>query len=306
MSHTGFENPDCVADFHNLKVGADIQLDNSVFAGSAHLSSVDIVGSLIVSQARFSNKGGKVLFDHAKIGSDIRAHGARFDGQALFDYAQISGGLDISNAEFNGTWPATFVKVTVGSDIRAQSVKFVGEARFDYVKVTGGMDITDAEFNGNNSPVKFTGVHVSGTATLTRAKVPAGISFENASFDRLEIKHLSPWKWEKSAIGLAGLTYRDVTADDDPLTSSDKLIQFANFAKYDPRTYERLEAYFVGQGELGKANDAFIEGKCREREEVLLEKQNFLGWSGSLLLDCLVGYGRIPAFALIWSTIFVT
>ena len=59
------------------------------------------------------------------------------------------------------------------------------------------------------------------------------------------------------------------------------------------------------KGELGKANEVFIEGKRREREEVLLKKNNFLGWTGSLLLDCLVGYGRIPAFALVWLTFFV-
>jgi len=305
MSATQFRNVSSVADFHNLKVGADIRLDNAVFAGVASFSSVDIVGSLVMSGARFNNKGGKALFDHAKIGSDIQAHGTQFEGQVSFKHAQISGRLDISGAKFNGLNPADFGNVTVGDDIAANNATFAAEARFDYAKVTGGLDMRNAEFHDTILGVNFTGVDASGITTLTGSKLPAGISFENASFDRLEIQQLLAWNWKNNSIHLIGLTFREISADEDPLVSSDKLIEFANFAKYDPRTYEKLEAYFTEQGQPEKADKIFIEGKRREREEVLRKKQNLTAWSGSLLLDWLVGYGRIPALALGWSASFV-
>jgi hypothetical protein len=99
--------------------------------------------------------------------------------------------------------------------------------------------------------------------TLIGAKVPAGISFENASFDQLKIRQLLPVKWKNNSINIIGMTFRDISGEDDPWVSSKKLTEFAKFAKYDPRTCEKLEAYFTEQGEPEMANQIFVAGGRR-------------------------------------------
>jgi hypothetical protein len=96
------------------------------------------------------------------------------------------------------------------------------------------------------------------------------------------------------------MTYQYISTGDEG-DSWRRLLELARDSVYDANVYTNLENFFRRQGNADRADKVFVEHKRSEREEFL---QN-IRWFWSLLLDCLVRYGRMPELALLWSLVVI-
>jgi hypothetical protein len=86
------------------------------------------------------------------------------------------------------------------------------------------------------------------------------------------------------------MSFKFIKADPDQHQSHDKVVKLVNRARYTPAIYGKLDEFFAKEGFKADADEAFIEGKRRERTESL----HGLHVIGSWLLDFLSRYGRHP------------
>jgi len=90
-------------------------------------------------------------------------------------------------------------------------------------------------------------------------------------------------------VSLEGLTYADLTGT----TVGQRLIDLIDKAEYSAQSYTQLEDYYRKHAYPELADETFFRMKRQERNRLSLA-----GYSYSLLLYVLVGYGRTPQNAL--------
>jgi hypothetical protein len=92
------------------------------------------------------------------------------------------------------------------------------------------------------------------------------------------------------------MTYEELTGN-----TTDILREWIKGSPLSTAPYSTLETYFKVHERPDFADDVFIEMKRRERREVLNWSSARFWWN--LVLDGIVGFGRHPERAFVWSAI---
>jgi hypothetical protein len=294
-----------------IRVTDNVLMLNATFNAGANFSDGDISKEIVMSGARFTNPDSVADFHRLTVAGDLQLERAMFAGKADFSFVNLRGSLGLSWAQFrNQNVNINFGTANVGGDLRLYSAIFEGKALFKHAKIVGELDLSEVQFYNAQSAADFTGISVSGLANLAWARIAGRVILENAAFQRLDMTHVT-WAGSPDSVRVVGMTF-DTIAGDSPDEAFGAIRNLVSHIKYNPSIYANLEADFKRNGEPEKADQIFIEGKDREKNEVFWDKNevffkqpHFWNWAGSLILGSLVGYGRVPAYALIWSVPFI-
>jgi uncharacterized protein YjbI with pentapeptide repeats len=331
-------------------VDDDLEIGSSIFLDEAVFSSGRVLGRLN-GQGDYFRK--PVSFDQMKIGLsadfsdaqfvtlDIRE--ATFHGPVVLENTEIDYALYAQGAKFTGrTNMADFYGLKVSGSAYFDNAAFAGPVNFILAHIAGNFEARGVEFNNDcddtdlavasrHQPLHFNtdfgGMKVDGFVILSRASFAGQISFRNATFQHLHLDgRCARSLHHTNSVGdlrLEGLSYRrirSITNETAELTT-EQLAQswenlrdlLRNHAPYSFDIYQNLEQYFQREGQAGLADEVYIEGRCRERKEMLEPslqtlKQSPLGlfpWLWNWILYQTVRYGREPERALIYASIIV-
>ena len=139
----------------------------------------------------------------------------------------------------------------------------------------------------------FSAMKARGFALFSKAVFEGPVRFSYADFALVDLSGAS---WPKGAaqFRMQGMSYKYIRAVGGNEPESHKaLLKLADQSAYTADVYSNLEEFFLRQGYRADADDAFIAGKRREREEYF-RSGHWFRWLGSWMLDLLVGYGRRP------------
>ena len=290
------------ANFNSIKVRGTAFFDGAVFEGLADFVLADIIGNFEAKGAQFQNEEKTANFNGMKVGGAAFFNDAVFEGPAIFTVADIANGFVAEGAKFqNKEKTADFTGMKVrGTAIFTEAV-FEGPASFVKAEIPILFRASGAKFQNKEKTADFTRMTV-GDAFFDDAVFEGAVNLRHADFGWLDLSG-SIWPKVADQFNMQGMSYKYIRAAplSDEHKSHEVLLRLANQSAYSADVYGNLEAFFLRQGDRGDADQAFIEGKRRERREYL----RGLPWLGSWLLDCLVGYGRRPWQAGIPCVFFV-
>ena len=119
------------------------------------------------------------------------------------------------------------------------------------------------------------------------------VDFAYADFSLVDLSGAS-WPKVAAQFSMRGMSYKYIRLVPGNEPESHKaLLKLADQSAYTADVYSNLEEFFLRQGYRADADEAFIGGKRREREEYF-RSGHWFRWLGSWMLDLLVGYGRRP------------
>jgi Pentapeptide repeats (9 copies) len=289
------------ADFTRLHLGSDLCLDEATFLGPAFFSHGSLK-FLLMGNTSF-RRTGEINFDNLKLGEDalVRAFfcrpvrwnyaeakgiyykGSRFYKSFCFNSNKVSNSISFQNADFDGQFVCRENKI--GDDLDAREAHFVSK---DRVADSSRRDDLESRFEADFSRTK-----VGGIARFNHAKFDGCVSFERIDFRDLDITDIQlPTK--KGTTHLSDATVKYFHAG--PVNETKKLLTFVDDGEYDEGIYVQLEQFLKAQGDFERADDVFIRGQERAKDERL---QPFLfPWIRSWILDVVTAYGRQPGRAL--------
>jgi len=326
--------------FVGMKVGRDAFFNGTVFEEAVYFDRADIANDFYVASAKFQNKQSGASFNSMKVGGSAWFALASFDGPVDFQYAKL-GNLSAENAQFNGeeqireTTGFDWSKIAMTNNF--ESIKCEGSGFFGGAIFKGSVSFAKSSFldlligktDLKSGPASIPQLDLSFTSIKRRLQI-SRIRVRNliaswlrvegqAEFSDLTVEHyadlhdsdfavlnLSQCNWPKRAKGfrIYGLNFKALRAADEQSESHKVLLKLAGQSDYSPDVYGNLEAFFKREGSTADADQAFIEGKCRERKKYR-DDGDWSYWLGSWVLDLLVGYGRHPGRAAILCTILV-
>jgi hypothetical protein len=199
-----------MANFHRLKVAANLFCRNTTFGGPVDFGGGNIKGNFFAEGAKFLSLEGDANFNAIQVGkhnffngaefhrpvdfgtADIKgqfsANGAKFlsrEGDANFNAMQVGLDAFFRGAEFHG--PVDFGGADIKRQFSARGAKFLsqdGEANLNAIQVGQDARFDMAEFHG---PVDFAG------ANITRQFVAMGAKFLSSkhriTFYRMHVGH---------------------------------------------------------------------------------------------------------------------
>ena len=312
MDRTTFTHQSETVWLNYIRVAANLLMSNAYFNAGANFSDANVSKGILMSGTRFNNPGSAADFHRLTVEEDFQLEGVMFAGKADFSFMDLHGSLDLSRTQFrNQDVDIDFRAANVGADLRLHRAIFEGKALFKHAKIVGELDLSKVQFNSAETSADFTGISVSGMANLAGTRIAGPVILENAAFQRVDITKVS-WFKSRDSIKVVGMTFHDTIAGNSPSEALQATRNFVSHIEYNPSIYENIEADFRKHGEPAEADQIFIDGKDRERNEVFWDKNgvffkqpHFLNWAGSFSLRWLIGYGRIPALALGWSAAFI-
>ena len=269
VSKTRFNSPEGEADLSGLRVGGFLDLREAVFAGNAVFIRTEIGGNIDARAAQFTNPRNEISFDSMKVNGYAFFQESVFVFSASFDYARIAENYGADSAHFGNSSPEakiSFNSMQVGRNAFFRKTVFNGWVDFGHADIGGNFVTTEAQFNSPDKPTNFTGLKTD-IADFSRA--------------RFATDYL-----------LDAMAYRELKADSPTA--------FVDGARYSSDAYASLESFLKRQGMESSANNVYIAQKRRERSGL-----NLPGKIGSVVLDLLVGYGRRPWLAFIWSAVCI-
>ncbi len=294
-----FRDKEKAATFNGMKVGGDARFDRTVFEGSADFSAADIDGNFEATEVHFNNQKEGAFFKDMKVRGD-RAffYAAVFEGPVYFGGADIAHDFSMLKASFNNEKEtANFFRMKVGGDAIFNLTVFDGPVFFSEVSIANNFQV-GAKFNNQKNEAYFYRMKVAGY-TFFDGTFQGPVDLSQANFGSLDVSHAA---WPK--VRMQGMSYDYISAAQAEPDSHKKLLAVVNQSAYSGDVYRRLEEFFARQGYRADADEAFIAGKRREREELepkpresvlaYFRSGRWLRWLGSLTLDLLVGYGRRP------------
>jgi uncharacterized protein YjbI with pentapeptide repeats len=282
------------AIFNSVKVGDRISFRKAVFEGPVDFASADVAGNFVATEARFQSKEKTATFSRMKTGADASFDSAVFEGPVDFGSADIAGNFVANGAQFQSKEKeASFTNVKVGSHCFFNNAVFEGPVEFGLANMAGNFEAEQAKFQNKEKEASFGSMKVGGYAFFTDAVFQGPVNLSYADFAWLDVSSLFRPK-DAAQLRMQGMSYKYIRAVPGNEAQSHKaLLKLAGQSVYTADVYSNLEAFFLRHGYRADADQAFIAGKRRERDQYLRER-NWLRWSGSWLLDKLVGYGRHP------------
>jgi hypothetical protein len=306
--------------FDSLRVGDSLILSNAIFERGAIFYRMSVDSGFYADEAQFVNKDEEVNFDGIHVAGSLSFNKIVFEGSVILANATINQ-LECTETKFNRD--ANFYNLKVNEYASFANASFGGLANFESIDIAKDLDLTKAQFNSPSDTISFFSMKVGGNAIFFMAKFSGGFSLIKADIaGNLDFSFAQATKpnSDKSFAGtkvdtaifdgativphymLNGVSYRLIGSD-----SNEHLISLIDQSDYSPDTYTTLEAYFRRMGFNDVADDTYVAGRERERDE------NFRGhhisylpkYLWSWVLYIVVGYGKHLARALLWSLILI-
>jgi hypothetical protein len=282
------------ASFNGIKVGYVAFFNNAWFKGPVNFAAANITANFEAIGAEFKNSEKLVTFNSVKIGSSAHFEGAVFEGPVDFITADIKQDFYAGDTQFkHNSAVAKFNAMKTGNAFFRRAL-FEADAGFAATDVPGTFDLDEAQFKKEGALVTFNSAKI-GKGLFTRAVFNGTLDLRYCQFGNLRLEG-GNWPRKPESFLVTGMTYNSIIAHDDEATSHTNLLGLVEKMHYAADLYGNLEAFFLRQGYRADANKAFIAGKQRERKT--LEEPARLG---SWLLDWLMGYGRYPHRAGVFS-----
>ena len=294
----------------DFRRGASFQ--NAKFRGAANFIGTRLPG-LLLSGAHFYDGKHGANFNGLRVDGTVSIEGVEFWGPVNFVHAQIGGQLQAKRARFaSEREPGNLQAMTVGhfaifEEVWVARSLQLEDSTFFSLSITGQhpegpiLPIVDVSrttilhgFRIERVSIEQligTSMRVRGPASLVKDVIHDALDLRNSTFDTLDMSELIfPPRPENAR--LSGVTYKHIAAE-----NNDALRRIPSKAAYSADVYVGLETFFHREGNVDLANDVFVDGKNRERQEILTGT----GWLWSLFLYLLVRYGRSPQWALLWG-----
>jgi hypothetical protein len=267
-----FKNSQQDANFNSIKVGHTALFSRAMFAGGVDFGSAEIGSNLEADDAQFKDSQQGANFNSIKVGHTVVFRRAMFEGAVDFVAAEIGGSFEANDSKFKSSEKqADFRSVRVKLHAFFVGAMFEAPVDFSRAEIGGDFDASGAQFKNDKQSTSFGDMKVD------------AVKFDNATFAQ--------------AFDLDGLTYHSINT-----RPWNDLLDFIKQSEFSVDVYTKLEAFFLEHGYQDRANEVYIAQRRRERSERL----RGFPWAGSLLLDGLVGYGRRPWLAFLWSVGFIT
>ena len=303
----------------HVRILGDVELRRAEIARFVELDHVRVEGVFRCTdcqfQQRFALFRGSEVLPSARRAEALSLAGSRFQDMLELQYARVEGHVDLAGIEVKRTLYLDAMKVEGGLDlsrVRAATLQAYalvlpacGSCRFTApgMGIAGDVLLIDARietpFTLEGSRIagdlmlrgaKFrerpclSAVHVDGCLNINGTHFPQGADLSDLEFARLVTL---PASGERAATD--GNTWEEV------------LEQLLRVSPFRAEVYARAEAYFKNRGEPDLADAVYIEQRSQERIRQLEGTTAATSW----LQETLVGYGRRPYLALLWSLLFV-
>jgi uncharacterized protein YjbI with pentapeptide repeats len=323
---------DCVfkgaVNFTRSEFQKSLSIRGSTFEGVSNFYEMSVDGNFRANKAKFLTNGQQINFDSINVSGTVYFYETIFEGPFILRDS-VMHRLDCANTKFRNNDAkareenANFVRVKVNTDAFFSRASFEGLATFENIDVAKDFEFTDAHFNNPSETIKFFSMKVGGNAIFNEAKFSGGFDMTKADIaGNLEFSGTQAPKtgspknftgmradaaiFDNAALAspywLTGAVYRLIIAD-----SEEGLKTLIDRSEYSPDAYTSLEAYFRRMGLDEAADDVYIAGSVRERDENF-RKRGFTYlpqylWSSFLYIT--VGYGKHLTRALLWSVITI-
>jgi hypothetical protein len=299
-------------DLVSLNIGKDASLGGGIMRGGADLSRAVVGGSLEAKGVQFLGPASAANFASIRIAGSTLLEGALFEGPVRFGGATTGGQLSLSRFEDK---PARFLQsadfngVKVGTDGFFDYAEFEGPVDFSAATFGRGVTFDHARFKSKakctwrgltvGTVAYFTDASFTGTADFSRMKVGDILSFDNTRFAE-----------PRPSLSLDATTYQRISRltrrpgqgkPDEENGRRNLLYLINNRVSYSEDAYSQIESHFSRQGHVGWANQAYIDRRWRET----MENASWLVKPFHFLWYVLVGFGRVPGLAFLYSFVFI-
>ena len=326
-------------DFSRLRVGSDFRLNECNFVGSAQFTNASIGKFLLIKYSFFRGAEEEVNFDNVKVGEDALVR-AIFYGPVRWNYGEAKGAY-YKESKFFDTFCFNSNSIShsvsfqacnldkqfvcsqnkIGEDLDARSAHFKSKAFVSANKTAQSSrdrDVAESDFDAD-----FYRTKVGRFARLNGATFDGSVSLERAELEDLDITSLKPWPRAAGTTRLADSTVKyfragplegntvkwiDIAGIPIVLTPGKEgadgggtLLAFLDNAEYDESLYMQLEQFLKAQGNREQADEVYIHGQERARDERL----DCFSRAKSWILDEVTAYGRQPWRALVWAGVVV-
>jgi uncharacterized protein YjbI with pentapeptide repeats len=268
-------------NFQQANFKKSLTLDGSEFSGEVELLYCRVNGALSARSAKFTKPDKEVSFEGLRVGDDVNFNQAVFAGGASFNSLETGRDFQMNLARFNSAnLLVNFESIRARNGL-FHKAEFEGPVKFTGAEFSESLEASGVQFRNATGP-RFDDVK-AGTIIFDtisfRDKYPDrnGVRFEGIKFDRIAV-------WNNSK-------------NEGERWSNEHLIDIASRAEFSPEFYTGLEAFLNKVGEPEKSEDLFLGYKRRERNERLTGLDKLKSYT----LDLLVGYGRKPYKAFIYS-----
>ena len=300
-----FKDKEKGANLGLMKVGDGAFLSDAVFEGPVNFISANITGVFLVDRAKFLNEKGTTIFNGMNVAGNVFFRKAVFEGPVNFAFADFASQFIANEAQFhNKEQSAYFNSMKVRGHVFLGNAVFKGPVNFALADFSGNFQADRVKFQNLKEVADFHGMKVRGRAFFSGTVFAGPVDFSDTDFAWLDLS--SPlWRKVAAQSHMRGMSYKYIRAIPGNEPESHKaLLKLANRSPYTADVYDNLEQFFVRQGYRADADEAFIAGKRREREEYF-RSGDWFWWLWSWTLYLLVGYGRRPWQALFPCAFFV-
>ncbi len=279
-----FTNAVQTATFNGMQVGSTAVFQKAVFAGPVDFRGMKVMIQFNAVEAQFTNAAQTVIFDSIQVGH-----------AAFFQKAVFVGPVSMSDANFHDLW-------IEGSGGTASLWPRLDLSRTVINRALRITDVTLQEFLAS-------ALRVESSAVLSKLKIKEKADLQYSSFATLVFSDVSGFTAADTVL-LDGMTYQQlhIGAGGGKALLTEQtwkdLLTLAEKAAYSTLVYLTLETFLRQQGYVQQADAVFVAQKRRERREVLGGPLHLAWWS-NIGLDGLVGYGRHPEWAVLWSMLVV-
>lgn len=284
-----------------------IRISNATITGQVDLANAEVNNTVILTECSFTDS---VNLPSAHFQRSLQLLTCTFAGDADFRAMMVDRSLSFDDSTFAGK-EARFARIIVGHDFDADKIKCTHpecRVHFFQIKVGRSAFFADSEFAGE---VTFRNADVALDFDLSEAKFAAQLELNQVHIGGTLRLHKTVWSRQPLGLLIQGLTYGRITAlpqrsrspgnafqEND--SSLHRLVEFIDQACYSHDAYANLEAYFRRNGLPEWGDHVYVNGQHRERERL-----PWYGKIGNVLLWLIIGYGRRPWLALVWSAVFV-
>jgi hypothetical protein len=306
------------ADFSRLHVGSDLCLDRANFFGAAHFTHASIGKFFLIRDTFFRGTGG-LSFDNLKLGEDalvkaiffgsvhwnygdakgVYYQDSNFFAPLCFNSNNVSHSVSFRNCNLDKQFICTENKIDEDLDARKahfKSMTFVSANQ--HAHSSAQRDTLESDFD-----VDFYRTKVGRVARFDGATLDGSVSLERTDLQDLDITSIKPWPRKQGTTRLADSTVKYFHAGPLEADGWRTLLTFVDNAEYDGGLYIQLEQFLKARGDPEQADDVFIRGQERAKDERL---QPFsFSWIRSWILGVVTAHGRRPWRALAWTAGFV-
>ncbi len=285
----------------------------------------------------------RVTFDHCEFRQGIDLSGSQFAKDLVFNASsfgtsQAGAGSDAGNG-------VEFINASVAGTVVFTNPEFYIPVDFTKARLRE-LNIINATFaspSADDPDLDLTALHVDNDLSLSvnsaqpRQVVAqflvvngstsfgrSGVGFfatkeldlTNSRFQNLAFYGFSQWQANPSAgaVSLDGFSFQEVTLHDcgnSQHCGAWKMLDLLDSEQvnYSPQPYLAMEQNLGANGDVSRADDAYIRMRNRQRHQRIVNPRNvtaaWIEWFGDTVLYQLIGYGREPGRAVWFAVGFV-